>query len=203
MSEVSHLWHDGYKDEVVEVKLSGSPSRSGGRCSSYRARARVDGQVDEAEVGRRGSRSRLDSMLVSHALCYARRPTWSITLTSKSTRKEGHRLPFSLRLSLATSPLSERLGPTGSMSARERDAPLDETAAAADQLLFDDAELDRIFNQEASLVSREAEVMRVLQCFKLNPYEILGLDWMPGAPVSDQDIRKSCPPPPLDHRCAC
>lgn len=89
------------------------------------------------------------------------------------------------------------------MSARERDAPLDETAAAADQLLFDDAELDRIFNQEASLVSREAEVMRVLQCFKLNPYEILGLDWMPGAPVSDQDIRKSCPPPPLDHRCAC
>lgn len=26
-----------------------------------------------------------------------------------------------------------------------------------DELLFDDAELDRIFNQEASLVSREAE----------------------------------------------
>lgn len=27
-----------------------------------------------------------------------------------------------------------------------------------DELLFDDAELDKIFNQEASLVSREAEV---------------------------------------------
>lgn len=33
---------------------------------------------------------------------------------------------------------------------------LDETKQ--DELLFDDAELDRIFNQEASLVSREAEV---------------------------------------------
>lgn len=59
-----------------------------------------------------------------------------------------------------------------------------------DELLFDDAELDRILNQEASLVSREAEVLRVLQCFKLNPYEILGLDWMPGAGVTDQDIRQ-------------
>lgn len=71
---------------------------------------------------------------------------------------------------------------------KAKQPPLDETAA--DELLFDDAELDRIFNQEASLVSREAEVMRVLQCFKLNPYEILGLDWMPGAGVTDQDIRQ-------------
>ncbi|GAA5985143.1 hypothetical protein JCM10908_002540 [Rhodotorula pacifica] len=66
---------------------------------------------------------------------------------------------------------------------------LEETAQ--DELLFDDAELDRIFNQEASLVSREAEVMRVLACFKLNPYEILDLNWMPGAGVTDQDIQRA------------
>lgn len=58
-----------------------------------------------------------------------------------------------------------------------------------DQLLFDDKELDRIFNQEASLVQREQEVVRVLAAFKLNPYDILDLDHMPGAKVSDQDIR--------------
>lgn len=79
-----------------------------------------------------------------------------------------------------------------------------------DQLLFDDKELDRIFNQEASLVQREQEVVRVLAAFKLNPYDILDLDHMPGANVSDQDIRASSalsswcllplsPPPPLDH----
>ncbi|POY76252.1 hypothetical protein BMF94_0447 [Rhodotorula taiwanensis] len=66
---------------------------------------------------------------------------------------------------------------------------LDETKQ--DELLFDDAELDRIFNQEASLVSREAEVMRVLACFKLNPYEILDLNWMPKSGVTDADIQRA------------
>ncbi|KPV73858.1 uncharacterized protein RHOBADRAFT_66679 [Rhodotorula graminis WP1] len=59
-----------------------------------------------------------------------------------------------------------------------------------DVALFDDKELDRIFNQEASLVSREQEVLRVLAAFKLNPYEILDLDWMPSATVTDQDIQR-------------
>ncbi|GAA5843256.1 hypothetical protein JCM9279_002039 [Rhodotorula babjevae] len=59
-----------------------------------------------------------------------------------------------------------------------------------DVALFDDKELDRIFNQEASLVSREQEVLRVLAAFKLNPYEILDLDWMPSANVTDQDIQR-------------
>jgi len=33
--------------------------------------------------------------------------------------------------------------------------------------------------------------LRVLAAFKLNPYEILDLDWMPSATVTDQDIRAS------------
>ncbi|TNY17512.1 chaperone regulator [Rhodotorula diobovata] len=64
-----------------------------------------------------------------------------------------------------------------------------------DQLLFDDKELDRIFNQEASLVQREQEVVRVLAAFKLNPYDILDLDHMPGAnaqiELSDSTKRKN------------
>ncbi|BGP50888.1 DnaJ sub C member 8 [Rhodotorula kratochvilovae] len=59
-----------------------------------------------------------------------------------------------------------------------------------DAALFDDKELDRIFSQEASLVTREAEVHRVLAAFKLNPYEILDLDCMPSAGVTDQDIQR-------------
>ncbi|KAJ8292399.1 J domain-containing protein spf31 [Rhodotorula toruloides] len=65
------------------------------------------------------------------------------------------------------------------------------TATAADADLFDDAELDRIFNQEASQVAREAEVLRVLGAFKLNPYEILDLNWMPSAGTTDSDIQKT------------
>ncbi|GAA6059715.1 hypothetical protein JCM10212_000243 [Sporobolomyces blumeae] len=62
---------------------------------------------------------------------------------------------------------------------------------ADDLAPFDDAEFDRILNQEATLVSREQEVMRVIGAFKLNPYEILELDWMPGAGVTDSDIQKN------------
>ncbi|BGP34626.1 DnaJ sub C member 8 [Rhodotorula toruloides] len=65
------------------------------------------------------------------------------------------------------------------------------TATAEDAGLFDDAELDRIFNQEASQVAREAEVLRVLGAFKLNPYEILDLNWMPSAGTTDSDIQKT------------
>ncbi|KAK4049212.1 DnaJ sub C member 8 [Microbotryomycetes sp. JL221] len=57
--------------------------------------------------------------------------------------------------------------------------------------LFDDGELERILNQEASQVTREAEVLRVLKAFKMNPYEILELNWMPNAGVTDADIQKS------------
>lgn len=66
---------------------------------------------------------------------------------------------------------------------------------------FDDAELDRILNQEATLVMREEEMMRVLRAFKLNPYDILDLDWNPHNKPSDSDIRTSPLPylraPPL------
>lgn len=31
--------------------------------------------------------------------------------------------------------------------------------------------------------------MRVLGAFKMNPYEILELDWMPAAGVTESDIR--------------
>lgn len=59
----------------------------------------------------------------------------------------------------------------------------------------DDFDIDRILNQEASLLSREQEVLRVLAAFKLNPYEILELDWMPSAKITDTDIRESPPLP--------
>ncbi|CEQ41676.1 SPOSA6832_03397 [Sporobolomyces salmonicolor] len=58
-------------------------------------------------------------------------------------------------------------------------------------LPFDDAEFDRILNQEASQVTREAEVLRVLAAFKLNPYEVLELDWMPAAGITDADIQRN------------
>ncbi|KAK4046735.1 DnaJ sub C member 8 [Microbotryomycetes sp. JL201] len=64
-------------------------------------------------------------------------------------------------------------------------------ADAAVDSLFDDGELERILNQEASTVTREAEVLRVLKAFKMNAYEILELDWMPNAGVTDADIQKS------------
>ncbi|GAA5936097.1 uncharacterized protein JCM15063_002709 [Sporobolomyces koalae] len=56
---------------------------------------------------------------------------------------------------------------------------------------FDDLEFDKILNAEASLLSRESEVMRVLACFKLNPYEILELNWLPDSGVTDQDIQRA------------
>jgi DnaJ family protein C protein 8 len=101
------------------------------------------------------------------------------------------------------------------------------TATAADADLFDDAELDRIFNQEASQVAREAEVrlpvphqscgrrrgltlrltglqvLRVLAAFKLNPYEILDLNWMPSAGITDTDIRSSALLQPVEAAKPC
>ncbi|KAM0791905.1 hypothetical protein ACM66B_004159 [Microbotryomycetes sp. NB124-2] len=66
-----------------------------------------------------------------------------------------------------------------------------EQALKDDADLFNDGELERILNQEASQVTREAEVMRVLKAFKMNPYEILELNWMPNAGVTEADIQKS------------
>ncbi|BGP19276.1 hypothetical protein JCM10213_008206 [Rhodosporidiobolus nylandii] len=65
------------------------------------------------------------------------------------------------------------------------------TEAAADDFEFDERELERILNQEASQVTREAEVYRVLGAFKLNPYEILDLNWMPSAGLTDADIQRA------------
>ncbi|GAA5946637.1 hypothetical protein JCM3765_000328 [Sporobolomyces pararoseus] len=59
-----------------------------------------------------------------------------------------------------------------------------------DELEFDDLEFEKLLNSEASLLSRESEVMRVIACFKLNPYEILELNWMPDATVTDKDIQR-------------
>ncbi|SCV73306.1 BQ2448_7232 [Microbotryum intermedium] len=59
-----------------------------------------------------------------------------------------------------------------------------------DELGFDEAEIDRILNSEATLVTREAEVARVLKAFRMNPYEVLQLDWMPSANLTEADIRK-------------
>ncbi|GAA5838972.1 hypothetical protein JCM3766R1_004545 [Sporobolomyces carnicolor] len=60
-----------------------------------------------------------------------------------------------------------------------------------DDFDFDDPEFDKILNAEASLLDREAEVMRVIGCFKLNPYEILDLNWMPDSGITDKDIQRS------------
>ncbi|SGY43248.1 BQ5605_C001g00005 [Microbotryum silenes-dioicae] len=62
-------------------------------------------------------------------------------------------------------------------------------STSIDDLVFDEAEIDRILNSEATLVSREAEVARVLKAFRMNPYEVLQLDFMPSANLTESDIR--------------
>ncbi|ETW83209.1 hypothetical protein HETIRDRAFT_439694 [Heterobasidion irregulare TC 32-1] len=42
--------------------------------------------------------------------------------------------------------------------------------------IISDAELEKLLNREASAFQRELEVERILQAFKLNPYDILDLD---------------------------
>ncbi|KAL8280196.1 hypothetical protein RQP46_007526 [Phenoliferia psychrophenolica] len=65
------------------------------------------------------------------------------------------------------------------------------SAASTSAQTIDDAEIDRILNSEASLLNREQEVMRVIGAFKLNPYEVLELNWMPSATVTESDIHKN------------
>ncbi|SDA02879.1 BZ3500_MvSof-1268-A1-R1_Chr11-1g03201 [Microbotryum saponariae] len=64
-------------------------------------------------------------------------------------------------------------------------------SASTEDLVFDEAEIERILNSEATLVSREAEVARVLKAFRMNPYDVLQLDFMPSANLTESDIRKS------------
>ncbi|KDE04615.1 hypothetical protein MVLG_04994 [Microbotryum lychnidis-dioicae p1A1 Lamole] len=64
-------------------------------------------------------------------------------------------------------------------------------STSIDDLVFDEAEIDRILNSEATLVSREAEVARVLKAFRMNPYEVLQLDFMPSANLTESDIQKT------------
>lgn len=35
------------------------------------------------------------------------------------------------------------------------------------------------------------QVLRVIKAFKMNPYEILELNWMPSAKVTEPEIRKA------------
>ncbi|KAI5475563.1 hypothetical protein MNV49_001159 [Pseudohyphozyma bogoriensis] len=65
------------------------------------------------------------------------------------------------------------------------------TSALPPPLLDDDLDdIEKILNSEASLLTRENEVMRIVKAFKLNPYEILDLDMMPGNGLTDTDIHK-------------
>lgn len=75
----------------------------------------------------------------------------------------------------------------------------------------DFSDIDAILNAEASVLVREQEVsrfdrscfpsanvdkkereqvLRVVGAFKLNPYDVLDLNFMPGGCVTDQDIRE-------------
>ncbi|KAI0303793.1 DnaJ-domain-containing protein [Multifurca ochricompacta] len=49
-----------------------------------------------------------------------------------------------------------------------------------------DAELDRLLNREASAIQRELEVDRILDAFKLNPYDILDLE----SSATAEDVKK-------------
>lgn len=94
------------------------------------------------------------------------------------------------------------------------DQPTADPAALDD--LFDEGELERILSSEASLLTREQEVrlslslsrwgqaathpwlyctllqvLRVIKAFKLNPYEILDLNWMPSQKPTESEIRQS------------
>ncbi|KAH8924610.1 DnaJ-domain-containing protein [Atractiella rhizophila] len=54
--------------------------------------------------------------------------------------------------------------------------------------LIEDEDIDKILNQEASLLTREEEMNRIHRAFKMNPYEILGLDMLT---ATAEDIRKT------------
>jgi DnaJ family protein C protein 8 len=64
-------------------------------------------------------------------------------------------------------------------------------AALVSQDNDDDADFDieKLLSEEASLLSREQEVERVLKAFKLNPYEILDLTL--GRDTTPEMIRES------------
>ncbi|GAA5895844.1 hypothetical protein JCM6882_001394 [Rhodosporidiobolus microsporus] len=80
--------------------------------------------------------------------------------------------------------------PSTSQPAPPPTAPPADDPALLD-LDFDERELEKILNQEASQVTREAEVLRVLGAFKLNPYEILDLNLLPSAGITDSDIQRT------------
>ncbi|ORY77586.1 hypothetical protein BCR35DRAFT_314304 [Leucosporidium creatinivorum] len=77
---------------------------------------------------------------------------------------------------------SSKLPPTN------KEEPVDDASIDA---LFDEGELERILSSEASLLTREQEVLRVIKAFKLNPYEILDLNWMPSQRPTESDIQKT------------
>jgi len=52
-------------------------------------------------------------------------------------------------------------------------------------------EIEQILKGEESLLTREQEVERVVAAFKLNPYEILGLDMTNPASITEAVIRKT------------
>ncbi|KAM0747099.1 hypothetical protein T439DRAFT_329346 [Meredithblackwellia eburnea MCA 4105] len=52
-------------------------------------------------------------------------------------------------------------------------------------------DIDKLLASEASLLQREQEVMRVVSAFKLNPYEILELNFMPSVTITDTEIHKT------------
>ncbi|KAK9893611.1 chaperone regulator [Cystobasidium minutum MCA 4210] len=62
------------------------------------------------------------------------------------------------------------------------------TAAGEEQReLYDDSDIDRILAQEATGVQRDEECERVLKAFKLNPYDVLGVE----PTVTDDEIHKT------------
>jgi len=53
---------------------------------------------------------------------------------------------------------------------------------------YDDLDIDKLLNDEATEINREKEMFRVLSAFKLNPYEILDIQL---TTVTDQDAVNS------------
>ncbi|KAI0250239.1 DnaJ-domain-containing protein [Lactifluus subvellereus] len=68
-------------------------------------------------------------------------------------------------------------------SSSSTNTPVESSTPAA---ALSDAELDRLLNREASAIQRELEVDRILNAFKLNPYDILDL----GPSATPEDIKR-------------
>ncbi|CAE6426739.1 unnamed protein product [Rhizoctonia solani] len=75
----------------------------------------------------------------------------------------------------ATEPVSSRTEDSKPSSSKQEELSAPKSTPKVEQPLSTD-ELDKLLSREASAFQRDVEVDRILKAFKLNPYDLLGLD---------------------------